>query len=98
MVPKSWREIAPAYGLHASLLPKYGGGAPLVWAIINGEKETGITPFQMDDGVDSGPIAGQIQEPIKTGDTIATLYARIEQSGVGVVARNFTSLPNNHCS
>ena len=92
MVPKSWREIAPAYGLHASLLPKYSGGAPLVWAIINGEKETGITLFQMDDGVDSGPIAGQIQEPIKTGDTIATLYARIEQSGLELLRETLPKL------
>ena len=59
MIPKRWREVAPAYGLHASLLPDYSGGAPLVWAMINGEKKTCITLFQMDDGVDSGPIAGK---------------------------------------
>lgn len=82
MVPKSLREIAPAYGLHASLLPDYSGGAPLVWAIINGESQTGITVFQMDDGVDSGPIAGQKSEPIFPTDTIATLYARIEERGI----------------
>ena len=52
MIPKSWRKIAPAYGLHASLLPDYSGGAPLVWAMINGETKTGITCFQMNDGVD----------------------------------------------
>jgi methionyl-tRNA formyltransferase len=44
-VPRDWLEFAPAYGLHASLLPDYRGGAPLVWAIINGEEETGITFF-----------------------------------------------------
>lgn len=82
MIPKSWRAIAPAYGLHASLLPEYSGGAPLVWAIINGEKKTGITLFQMDDGVDTGPIAAQIAEPINNDDTIATLYARIETRGI----------------
>lgn len=82
MIPKSWRKIAPAYGLHASLLPDYSGGAPLVWAMINGETKTGITMFQMDDGVDSGPIVGQAEEPIHPDDTIATLYARIEERGL----------------
>jgi len=64
--------------MHASLLPDYSGGAPLVWAMINGEKRTGITLFQMGDGVDSGPIVGQAEEPILDNDTIETLYARIE--------------------
>lgn len=82
MIPKRWRELAPAYGLHASLLPDYSGGAPLVWAMINGETKTGITLFQMDDSVDSGPIAGQMEEPIHPDDTIATLYTRIEQRGL----------------
>lgn len=82
MIPRQWRDLAPAYGLHASLLPEYSGGAPLVWAMINGEPKTGITLFQMDDGVDSGPIAGQKGEPIYPDDTIATLYARIEERGL----------------
>jgi len=82
MVPKRWRDLAPAYGLHASLLPDYSGGAPLVWAMIKGESKTGITLFQMDDGVDSGPIVGQAQEFIYDDDTIATLYKRIEERGL----------------
>lgn len=82
MIPRSIREIAPTGGLHASLLPDYSGGAPLVWAIINGEKMTGITFFQMDDGVDSGPIIAQHVEPILYEDTIGTLYGRIEAAAV----------------
>jgi methionyl-tRNA formyltransferase len=82
MIPKSWRKLAPAFGLHASLLPNYSGGAPLVWALLNGEKKTGITMFQMDDGVDSGPIVGQREEHIYLDDTIASLYTRIEQQGL----------------
>ncbi len=82
MIPKQWRKFAPAYGMHASLLPDYSGGAPLVWAMINGETKTGITLFQMDDGVDSGPIAGQKEEKILPTDTIATLYSRIEEKGI----------------
>ena len=82
MIPKSWRKLCPAYALHASLLPDYSGGAPLVWAMINGEKKTGITLFQMDDAVDSGPILGQAEELIGADDTIATLYSRIEEAGI----------------
>ena len=82
MIPRRWRKLAPAYGLHASMLPDYSGGAPLVWAMINGETKTGITLFQMDDGADSGPIVAQKEEVIFPDDTIATLYARIEQRGL----------------
>ena len=56
MIPKALRDLAPAYGLHASLLPDYSGGAPLVWAMINGESKTGITLFKMAGGVDNGPL------------------------------------------
>ena len=82
MVPKSIREIAFTAGLHASLLPDYSGGAPLVWAIINGETETGITFFQFSDAVDNGHIIGQAKEMISLSDTIFTLYSRIEDKGL----------------
>lgn len=92
MLPKSWRELAPAYGLHASLLPDYSGGAPLVWAMINGEKRTGITFFQFDDGVDSGPLVGQAETEILEEDTIATLYERIEGMGISLLKEHLPSL------
>lgn len=92
LIPKSWRAIAPAYGLHASLLPDYSGGAPLVWAMINGETMTGITLFQMDEGVDTGPIAAQAAEPIYPTDTIATLYARIEERGLELLRQTLPAL------
>jgi methionyl-tRNA formyltransferase len=92
MIPRKWREFAPAYGLHASLLPDYSGGAPLVWAMINGEPKTGITLFQMDNGVDSGPIAGQKEELIYPYDTIATLYARIEKRGLELLEETLPQL------
>ncbi len=88
MIPRGWREVAPAYGLHASLLPDYSGGAPLVWAMINGEERTGITLFRMDDGVDSGPIIGQLAEPIHAHDTIATLYERITERGLQLLRQS----------
>jgi methionyl-tRNA formyltransferase len=94
LIPRQWRGLAPAYGLHASLLPDYSGGAPLVWAIINGERKTGITLFEMDDGVDSGPIAGQRDESIYPNDTIATLYARIEERGLELLKEVLPRLAN----
>jgi methionyl-tRNA formyltransferase len=94
MIPKRWRRLAPAYGLHASLLPDYSGGAPLVWAMINGEKYTGVTLFQFDDGVDSGPIVGQRTTTIEEADTIATLYARIEELGLELLQQYLPLLAN----
>jgi methionyl-tRNA formyltransferase len=88
MIPKAWRQLAPAYGLHASLLPDCSGGAPLVWAIINGETRTGITLFQMDGGVDSGPIAAQEEDPIFPDDTITSLYARIQIRGLKLLGNS----------
>lgn len=94
MIPRNWRSLAPAYGLHASLLPDYSGGAPLVWAMINGETKTGISLFQMDDGVDSGPIVGQAEERILDGDTIRTLYSRIEERGLELLKAALPRLAN----
>ncbi len=88
LVPCLWRNLAPAYGLHASLLPDYSGGAPLVWAIINGERHTGITFFQFDDGIDSGPIVAQEATPIFDEDDIASVYKRIEQIGLDLLQVN----------
>ncbi|MDG2989978.1 methionyl-tRNA formyltransferase [Candidatus Synechococcus calcipolaris G9] len=84
-IPKVWRKLAPAYGLHGSLLPDYSGGAPLVWAIINGEKKTGITFFQLEDGIDNGPIVGQKSVEIDAEDTIKTLYQRVEILGLQLI-------------
>ena len=78
MIPKKIRGLAKygAWGIHASLLPKYAGGAPLNWAIINGEKETGVTLFRMDDGVDDGDIIIQKSFPIKYEDSIKDVYEK----------------------
>ncbi|WP_323592766.1 methionyl-tRNA formyltransferase [Aliarcobacter butzleri] len=76
MLPKSTRELSKygAWGIHASLLPKYAGGAPLNWAIINGEKETGVTLFRMGDGIDDGDIIAQEAFSIDYKDTIKEVY------------------------
>ncbi len=92
MLPRTWRKMAPAYGLHASLLPDYSGGAPLVWAIINGETKTGITFFRFADGIDNGPIIGQNETPIFKDDTIVTLYDRIEKLGIKLITDHLPKL------
>jgi len=92
MVPKSLRAIVPAIGLHASLLPDYSGGAPLVWSMINGEKRTGISLFELSDGVDDGRLLGQGETDISAQDTIETLYRRIETIGLQLLLDNLPRL------
>lgn len=80
MIPKKILNIAckGAAGIHASLLPKGRGNAPLVWALINGESVTGITFFYFSDGVDDGDIIGQREILINEDETIKTLLDKVE--------------------
>jgi len=73
MVPRPWRDVARlgAVGVHASLLPSYRGGAPLVWAMINGEAQTGVSLFHLADGVDEGDVIAQTSVEIGDDDNIA---------------------------
>lgn len=67
--------------VHASLLPKYRGAAPIPWAIINGETETGVTTFLMDEGMDTGPILLQRRTEIGPDETAGELEERLSQLG-----------------
>jgi methionyl-tRNA formyltransferase len=73
LIPDSLLNKSNFYGFHASLLPKNAGWAPLVWALINGEKETGVSLFKIDSGIDTGPIIDQIKFPINENTTIHDL-------------------------
>jgi methionyl-tRNA formyltransferase len=75
-VPKEMIGAAPHGGInyHPSLLPKYRGGSAMNWAIISGEKETGVTIHQIDEGVDTGPIIIQERVVIDADDTLKSLY------------------------
>jgi methionyl-tRNA formyltransferase len=73
--------------IHASLLPKYRGPAPVQWAIINGESQTGITTMLMDAGVDTGDILLARKEPILAEDTAATLHDRLAISGAKLLIK-----------
>ena len=73
------------FNLHASLLPQYRGAAPINWAIINGERGTGVTTLLLNHEIDKGAILGQIHVPIGEEDTVGTMYEKLMQTGTGLV-------------
>lgn len=87
MLPKAvWSY--PKYGtfnLHASLLPKYRGAAPIHWAIINGETETGVTSFFIDEKIDTGHIILQDKIKISTKENVGDLYLKLMKKGADIV-------------
>jgi methionyl-tRNA formyltransferase len=87
MIPNSILKLASkgAAGLHASLLPKGRGNAPLVWSIINGDKETGISLFYFSDGVDDGDIIAQRKIAIDENETIKTLLEKTEKEAKSLI-------------
>ncbi len=92
------------FNLHASLLPEYRGAAPINWAIINGEKESGITTFLLNHEIDKGAIIGQQRMPILPEDNVGTLYDKLMVAGCGLVvetvekiaAGNYTTIEQMH--
>ncbi len=74
-----------AFNLHASLLPKYRGAAPINWAIINGETETGVTTFFLEEKVDTGNIILQARCPIGENETAGELHDKLAEMGADVV-------------
>ena len=86
---------APARGsinIHASLLPKYRGAAPIQWAIIRGERVTGITTFQMDAGMDTGDVLLKASTPIGEDETAGELFARLAALGAQVIVDTLDQL------
>ena len=75
------------FNLHASLLPNYRGAAPINWAIINGEQETGVTTFFLQHEIDTGEIILQEKEPINDDDTVGSLYQRLMVKGSQLVLK-----------
>jgi methionyl-tRNA formyltransferase len=85
----------PEYGtvnLHASLLPQYRGAAPINWAIINGEKETGVTTFFLEEEIDTGKIILRAKENIFEDDTAGTLYERLKKDGADLVLKTVRAI------
>ena len=73
------------FNLHASLLPQYRGAAPINWAIINGETETGVTTFLLNLEIAKGGIIGQVRVPILPEDSVGTLYEKLMTTGTTLV-------------
>lgn len=89
ILPGSILEL-PRYGclnVHTSLLPKYRGAAPIQWAILNGDSETGVTIMKMDAGLDTGDILTQRATPIQPTDNAQTLHDRLAQLGAQLLAQ-----------
>ncbi|MCX8490658.1 MAG: methionyl-tRNA formyltransferase [Cyclobacteriaceae bacterium] len=85
----------PAHGtfnLHGSLLPQYRGAAPINWAIINGEKETGVTTFFLQHDIDTGSIIFQERELILDEDDVGTLYQRLMKKGADLVLQTVRAI------
>jgi methionyl-tRNA formyltransferase len=82
-LPRSVRALAPlgCVNVHASLLPKYRGAAPINWALIRGEIETGITIMRVEEGMDTGPMLLQRAIPITSEDNAGTLHDRLADLG-----------------
>lgn len=94
MLPKAVWNIPPlgTFNLHASLLPQYRGAAPIHWAIINGEKETGLTTFLIDDKIDTGAILHQERMLIHPEETMGELSLRMQALSGKMIARTLDGL------
>ena len=84
-----------AINIHASLLPKYRGAAPIQWAIINGEKETGVCSMQMEKGLDTGNVLLCAKEVIHPDDTAATLHDRLAVKSAAILIDTLKAFANN---
>ncbi|HQL98963.1 MAG TPA: methionyl-tRNA formyltransferase [Ruminococcus flavefaciens] len=100
ILPKEVLEL-PKYGcinIHASLLPKYRGAAPINWVILNGETETGVTSMQMGEGLDTGDMLIKRSTKIGENETYEELYARLAVMGGEVLAETLEAVENGTLS
>lgn len=96
ILPREILEL-PKYGcinIHASLLPKYRGAAPINWVILNGERETGVTSMQMSEGLDTGDMLIKRSTFIGENETYQELYSRLSEIGAEVLAETLTAIEN----
>jgi len=96
MLPKEvWSmPYLGTFNLHASLLPQYRGAAPINWAIINGEKFTGVTTFMIDEQIDTGKILFQENCSIESYDNAGTLHDRLQEMGSKLVVKTVEAIKN----
>ncbi len=100
MLPQTVWSMPPmgTFNLHASLLPQYRGAAPINWAIINGEQETGVTTFMLNERIDEGNILLQRATPIAANDTAETLHDRLADMGSQLVVATLRGLEEGSLS
>lgn len=94
ILPKEILEL-PKYGcinIHASLLPKYRGAAPINWVLLNGETETGVTSMQMNEGLDTGDMLIKKSTPIGKNETYSELYSRLSEIGGEVLMETINAI------
>ncbi|RHV00768.1 methionyl-tRNA formyltransferase [Firmicutes bacterium OM07-11] len=94
IIPKEILEMVP-YGcvnVHASLLPKYRGAAPIQWSIIDGEVVTGVTTMQMDEGLDTGDMLLKTEVPITAEETGESLHDKLGKAGAALCVETLAKL------
>lgn len=97
MLPEVVWNMPPlgTFNLHGSLLPQYRGAAPINWAIINGEKETGITTFFLTHEIDTGEIIDKVAIPILPSDNAGTIHDKLMTLGAQLVVKTVDAIRNN---
>ena len=96
ILPPEVLELPPrgCINVHASLLPRHRGAAPVAWSILSGDSETGATTMLMDEGLDTGPILLQSRLPIAPEDTGETLAPRVAAAGAELLLETLQGLEN----
>lgn len=99
ILPKEILDLPPlgCINIHASLLPKYRGGAPIHYALLNGEEKTGITIYYMDTNLDTGDIISSASIPIKDDDNIITLSNKLSLLASNLLADTLPTIINKTC-
>lgn len=94
LIPKEilWMKRYGCINVHGSLLPKYRGAAPIQWAVIDGEKESGVTTMQMDEGLDTGDMLLKTVVPLEEKETGGSLFEKLSQTGAALCAETLRRL------
>lgn len=97
IIPDSILNLAPfgCINVHASLLPKYRGAAPIQWAVLDGEKESGVTIMRMDSGLDTGDMIAKEVVPIDAEETGGSLFDKLSRAGADLLVRTLPLLENH---
>lgn len=94
LIPRRILELPPAgcINVHASLLPKYRGAAPIQWAVINGDRESGVTTMRMDAGLDTGDIIMQERVTLAPDETGGSLFDKLSAAGASLLIRTLDAV------